>query len=111
MFAETLTEKDREARCTNIAAQRRELLAEATNALMNDPARVIRTPGYGSGLHPAFDVLVDELAGVDSDAMRERLCWIVAGAAKQTDDARLQECALRFIGDVCTSHAFTRAGL
>jgi hypothetical protein len=94
-----------------VAAERKALLAECASALMNDPARVIRTPGYGSGLHPAFDVLVDELAGIDSDAMRERLCRIVAGAAKQTADAKLQECALRFICDVCTSHAFARAGL
>jgi hypothetical protein len=111
MYAETLTERDREARAIEVAAERKALLAEATSALLNDPARVIRTPGFGSGLHPAFDILVDELAGVDSDAMRERLYRIVAGAAKQTGDAKLQECALRFIGDVCTSHAFARAGL
>jgi hypothetical protein len=43
--------------------------------------------------------------------MRERLARIVAGAAKQTGDARLQESALRFIGDVCQSHAAARSGL
>jgi NAD/NADP transhydrogenase beta subunit len=111
MYAETLTERDREARAIEVAAERKSLLAECTSALLNDPARVISAPGYGCGLAPAFDVLVDELAGIDSDAMRERLCWIVAGAARQTGDAMLQEAALRFLGDVCTSHAFARAGL
>jgi hypothetical protein len=111
MFAETLTERDREARAIEVAAERKALLAEATSALLNDPARVVRAPGYGSGLVPAFDLMVDELAGIDSDGMRERLARIVAGAARQTGDARLQESAARFILDVCTSHAFARAGL
>jgi hypothetical protein len=111
MLAPTLTERDREVRHVAVSAERRALLAESTDALLNDPARVVRAPGYGSGLVPAFDLMVDELAGIDSDGMRERLARIVAGAAKQTGDARLQESALRFIGDVCQSHAAARSGL
>jgi hypothetical protein len=111
MLAPTLREKDREAERDESLAHHSDLFGEALDALLNDPTRKISTPGWPRREAPAFDVLMDEMAGENSDEMRTRLARIVAWAATQAGDAKQQETALRFLMDVADAHADARAGL
>jgi hypothetical protein len=109
MLPPTLTERDREVTLVRRRNVRSVLRAECLDALLKDPTRLIRTPGWQGGEAPAFDVVIDEMAGRDADAMRARLCTIIRLAATQQGDAKLQEMALRFLGDIADSHAEGRS--
>ena len=108
-YARTLAERDIEASIERAAAGFDSLRAELMDALLNDPARRVLTPGWGEGVAPAFDVVIDEMAGRDSDEMRLALCQIVRMAATQKGDEKLQLAALRFLGRVADAHASFRS--
>jgi hypothetical protein len=109
MLAPTLREKDRDAERAEVETHRVNLRSELIDALFKDPARLVSIPGssYRSEA-PAFEVLVGELV---DHPMAARLGQILAAAATQTADAKLQEAALRFLMDVADAHADARAGL
>jgi hypothetical protein len=109
MLPPTLTEHDREVTYKRRRNVRSVLRAECLDALLKDATRLIRTPGWQGGEAPAFDVVIDEMAGRDADQMRARLCTILRLAATQQGDAKLQGMAVRFIGDIADAHAEGRS--
>lgn len=74
---------------------------ELLNALLDEPARIVRTPGYPAAQRmSAEDILIDSTAGVGSDARVHQIALILAKAAKGGD---LQ--ALALFSDLAREHA------
>lgn len=116
MLAPTLGEKDREAASVCREARYTDLFGGLFTALVQcDPGRVVSAPGWDDGTHkgeaPAFDLLVDELGGRDSDDLRSRMAYVLGAAAVQTGDAALQQMAVRLLSDIADRHASARGGL
>jgi len=106
MLAPTLSERDTDIAEREAAGLRADLRSDCLDALLKDPTRRIPTPpGWGTVTVPAFDAVIDEMAGRDSDDMRARICTIVRLAAMQKGDVKLQEMALRFCMDVADKFA------
>ncbi len=106
MLAPTLSEKTRDREIDEANAKYSDLFSELLSAFLEcDPGRLVSSPGYGLGMTPAFDLLIEEMAGRNSDDMRSRLAYIVGAAARQKGDEALQVMALRFLRDVAHNHA------
>lgn len=102
--------KSQDERIEREEARYENLFSELISALIEcDPGRVVRTPGWGEGKAPAFDVFHDELCGRNADDMRGRVAYIVGCAAKQTGDGALQEMALKLLTDIAHQHADWRS--
>lgn len=109
--ASTLTEKDREADVQRRGDRYSALFSELFSALVQcDPGRMVSCPGYGLGMAPAHDLFIDEMAGIDSDEMRSRVCYVIGCAARSKDEA-LQQMALKLLRDVAHGQAEARKDL
>jgi hypothetical protein len=93
-------------KCRDEAQARYEsLFGELVSALLNDPTEKVSTPGWPRGESPAFDVLIDEMSGVNSDEMRAHLARVLQIAATQRENQKLQELALGLVTKVSERYA------
>lgn len=82
---------DRGARLEAMTARAHDyLVAELRDALLQDPARKVSTPGYGSQQTAAMEVVYDEFAGTDGDALLHDLIRIAAEASQGRPEAQLR---------------------
>lgn len=66
------------------------LLREMTDALLNDPTRVVRTPGFGDHIGgrnamPAADVILDSISGASGEQVLIEAMQIIGSAARGED--------------------------
>lgn len=74
---------------------------ELMNALLDEPSRIVRTPGFPHNQRKsAEDILIDSTAGRGSEARVHQIAMILATAAKGGD---LQ--ALALFSDLAREHA------
>jgi hypothetical protein len=112
MLAPTLREKDRETERLQSEAEYIDLYGDMVEAILSvQPERVIPAPGLESGEAKVYDLVADELAGVDQDSMRCGLTRLLGMAAIQSTNVPLQELALKLVLRIAESHAWARSGL
>lgn len=78
------------------------LRLELRDALLNEPQRMVRTPGYGTKQATAADLFLDDYAGTGSDERLHLLVRVLADAAKGED---VQLRAMQIIDSLCMRHA------
>lgn len=87
----------------------RALRDELIDALTTEPARIVRTPGGHVSTMPALDVIADDFAGRDGDAVLRELLLIAAAASVGADPA-LRIRAQAWIAARADRHAEFHAG-
>ncbi len=108
MLAPTLRERE----TVRAEAEYADLYRDMADAIFSlDPCRVISAPGWNRGVGVVFDLVYDEMAGVDSDWMRCAVTRIIGMAATQKDNGPLQELAMKVTTRLAEAHARTRSGL
>lgn len=78
---------------------------ELIDALMNDPAKTVRTPGFGKAEMPAYDVITDAFSGRDGDQALHELLRIVSLCAKGQADHELHLRASAWVAARADEHA------
>jgi len=102
-LARHLARKDR---CDNLADKAFVTLRdELIDALLTDPAKLVRTPGFGKREHSAADVVSDNFAGASGDAALHELLSIVGLCAKGNGGNELHMRAKAWIAARAAEHA------
>lgn len=102
----TIRHLDREARGSDLRAQcHQRLRDELIKALMEDPQRVVATPGFHVKSMTAADVVRDDLCSKLGDKLMHELLWIAGEVAKGQMNHKLHLRAAALIAGVAKSHA------
>ena len=78
---------------------------ELIDALLTDPATMVRTPGFKPGMTSAADVVDNDIAGADGEAALHELLRIVGMCAQGRTDAEVHLRASAWIAARAREHA------
>lgn len=95
-------ERAAQERQDKLSAVNQYLTEECLQALLNDPRKPVWTPGDPQKQTPAFDILADQLAGINDDDKLVDLCRVLSDAAKGLN---VQTRAFEFLQGVANRHA------
>lgn len=77
-------------RATALSSAREQLINELQSALLNDPKRVVMTPGFGQHVRTAAEVALEILDDPKDGSLWHDVMRLIGSAAKGEGDVALQ---------------------